>query len=97
MINGKEVDRVMAKQSNVMQPLLDMSSDQATNIFSGFQQSQNQDTSMKINRVCLDHNHEIGKVRGYLRGDCNASIGRMGESVSILQRAILWLKGQLRN
>ena len=48
------------------------------------------------NQVCLDHDHKTGKVRGYICGDCNASIGRMGENIKVLQRAILWLKGSLK-
>jgi hypothetical protein len=27
------------------------------------------------NQVCLDHNHQTGEIRGYICGDCNASIG----------------------
>jgi transcription elongation factor Elf1 len=49
------------------------------------------------NQVCLDHNHETGEIRGYICGDCNASIGRMGENIDVFERAILWLKGTLRN
>lgn len=49
------------------------------------------------NQVCLDHNHETGKIRGYLCGDCNASIGRIGDSIKTLERAILWLKGKIKN
>ena len=48
------------------------------------------------NQVCLDHNHETGEIRGYICGDCNASIGRIGEDIEILERAILWLKGIIR-
>ena len=47
------------------------------------------------NQVCLDHDHNTGKIRGYICGDCNASIGRLGDSVPILKRAIKWLKGTL--
>jgi len=44
------------------------------------------------NQICLDHNHETGEIRGYICGDCNASIGRIGENIETLERAILWLK-----
>ena len=50
------------------------------------------------NQVCLDHNHDTGEIRGYLCGDCNASIGRLsgvGDDETIFQRAILWIKGKL--
>lgn len=49
------------------------------------------------NQVCLDHNHETGEIRGYLCGDCNASIGRIGDDIGTLKRAILWLKGKIKN
>ena len=49
------------------------------------------------NQVCLDHNHKTGKIRGYLCGDCNASIGRMAESINTFKRAILWLQGRLND
>lgn len=49
------------------------------------------------NQVCLDHNHKTGEIRGYLCGDCNASIGRIGEDTRILKKAILWLQGKIRN
>ena len=48
------------------------------------------------NQICLDHNHETGEIRGYLCGDCNASIGRMGENVRTLRRAIHWLLGKIQ-
>ena len=49
------------------------------------------------NQICLDHNHKTGKIRGYLCGDCNASIGRIGDSIPILKRAIKWLEGKIKN
>ena len=48
------------------------------------------------NQVCLDHNHKTGDIRGYICGDCNARIGRMGENIKTFERAILWLKGVLK-
>ncbi len=47
------------------------------------------------NEVCLDHNHKTGKIRGWICGSCNASIGKFNEDVNILERAIKWLKGTL--
>jgi len=49
------------------------------------------------NDICLDHNHETGDVRGYLCGSCNASIGKFHEDPIVLERAIRWLKGELKN
>jgi hypothetical protein len=49
------------------------------------------------NDICLDHNHETGSIRGYICGSCNASIGKFHEKIDRLERAIKWLKGDLRN
>ncbi|MYB30081.1 MAG: hypothetical protein F4Y18_03490 [Cenarchaeum sp. SB0663_bin_5] len=53
-------------------------------------------TKQHKNEICLDHDHKTGKIRGYICGSCNASIGKFNEDVNVLQRAILWLKGTLR-
>lgn len=39
----------------------------------------------------VDHNHDTGRVRGLLCNACNVSIGRFGESIETLQRAIAYL------
>ncbi|MXX20334.1 MAG: hypothetical protein F4W68_04705 [Cenarchaeum sp. SB0661_bin_35] len=49
-------------------------------------------TKQHKNEICLDHDHKTGKIRGYICGSCNASIGKF----DVLQRAIQWLKGTLR-
>ena len=49
------------------------------------------------NAICLDHNHETGEIRGYLCGSCNSSIGKFHEDIGNLERAIKWLKGELKN
>ena len=48
--------------------------------------------------VNLDHDNRTGEARGYICGDCNTSMGRMGrDSVSALARGILWItnKGKI--
>lgn len=47
------------------------------------------------NDICLDHNHKTGKIRGYICGSCNASIGKFHEDIVRMERAIKWLKGEL--
>lgn len=42
-------------------------------------------------RLCIDHNHESGQVRGLLCSNCNALLGLARESQSILQAAIEYL------
>ena len=47
------------------------------------------------NEICLEHNHRTSKIRGWICGSCNSSIGKFNEEPSVLERAILWLKGTL--
>ena len=42
--------------------------------------------------VNLDHDNQTGEVRGWICGDCNTSMGRLGDDISTLARAILWIK-----
>jgi hypothetical protein len=40
----------------------------------------------------IDHCHETGKVRGLLCGHCNIGIGQFFDNVSLLEKAIIYLK-----
>lgn len=42
--------------------------------------------------LCVDHNHETGKVRGLLHRSCNAAIGLLKEDIDNLESAIRYLK-----
>jgi hypothetical protein len=42
-------------------------------------------------RLCVDHNHKTGQVRGLLCRECNFMIGRSKESIAILNKAIKYL------
>lgn len=42
-------------------------------------------------RLCVDHNHETGKIRGLLCHGCNTSLGKFKDSVELLQKAIDYL------
>lgn len=46
------------------------------------------------NDVVLDHSHIDGSVRGWVCSSCNTSIGKFFDDVSILQRAIDWIKNK---
>lgn len=43
-------------------------------------------------RLCIDHDHETGKVRGLLCRTCNSGIGLLQDSPELLRRAIKWIE-----
>lgn len=42
-------------------------------------------------RLCVDHDHETGKIRGLLCRQCNAALGIFYDDPAILQQAIEYL------
>lgn len=42
--------------------------------------------------LCIDHNHETGKIRGLLCHRCNSAIGLLDENLDNLESAIMYLK-----
>lgn len=45
----------------------------------------------KLTRLCIDHCHSSGKVRGLLCHACNTAIGKFKDDVTLLNSAILYL------
>jgi hypothetical protein len=43
-------------------------------------------------RLCVDHDHETGKIRGLLCVDCNVALGNVNESKEILMTMINYLE-----
>jgi recombination endonuclease VII len=43
-------------------------------------------------RLSLDHDHITGKIRGVLCFDCNTSIGKLGDSIEGLKKALAYLE-----
>ena len=43
-------------------------------------------------KLCVDHCHETGKVRGLLCKTCNSAIGRLGDTYEMLQKAADFLR-----
>lgn len=43
-------------------------------------------------RLCVDHNHITGKIRGLLCDRCNRAIGLMKDDYSIIQKAANYLR-----
>lgn len=46
----------------------------------------------KINRLCVDHNHQTGKIRGLLCRDCNSALGLFKENKEALYKAVDYLE-----
>lgn len=42
--------------------------------------------------LCLDHCHATGAFRGWICDDCNLGIGRLGDDIEGVQRALDYLK-----
>lgn len=43
-------------------------------------------------RLCVDHCHETGEVRGLLCNGCNLAIGKLGDDLEALKRAVAYLE-----
>ena len=42
--------------------------------------------------LCVDHDHETGKVRGLLCGKCNTAIGLFGDNRELVKLAFEYLE-----
>lgn len=49
-------------------------------------------TSGKVKRLGVDHDHITGKIRELLCSNCNAVLGMANDNISILEAAIAYLK-----
>ncbi|MGZ4518794.1 MAG: endonuclease VII domain-containing protein [Mycobacteriaceae bacterium] len=47
-------------------------------------------------RLVIDHDHTTGTVRGLLCNACNTGLGKLGDSVAGLMRAVAYLQGTRR-
>lgn len=46
-------------------------------------------------RMCIDHDHKTGRVRGLICYGCNLGIANFHEDPDVLQRVVWYLKGEL--
>lgn len=42
-------------------------------------------------KLCIDHDHETGKVRGVLCGNCNSALGFVKDNIETLQGLVTYL------
>lgn len=42
--------------------------------------------------LCVDHNHKTGQIRGLLCHFCNTALGKFGDDIKMLQKAIQYLE-----
>lgn len=42
-------------------------------------------------RLCIDHDHKTGKIRGLLCHSCNTGLGKFCDNTDLLERAIMYL------
>ena len=45
----------------------------------------------QVTRLCVDHDHLTGAVRGLLCSKCNAAIGLLKDDSEIIKRAVKWV------
>lgn len=48
----------------------------------------------RTGKLVLDHDHATGAFRGYICRDCNMGLGKLGDNLDSLMRAIAYLRGR---
>lgn len=46
-------------------------------------------------RLCVDHDHATGKVRGLLCDTCNRSLGLLKDNIEVMKKAVKYLEESL--
>jgi hypothetical protein len=45
---------------------------------------------------CLDHDHDTNEIRGWLCDQCNTGIGKLGDNIEGLEKALKYLKSVVK-
>lgn len=48
--------------------------------------------SKTTQKLCVDHSHKTGKIRGLLCNRCNTTLGRIGEDLAILKNMLRYME-----
>lgn len=48
---------------------------------------------LEVGGLCVDHDHDTGKVRGLLCKGCNSALGALGDSVRAIRHVLAYLEG----
>jgi hypothetical protein len=46
-------------------------------------------------RLCKDHDHATGKIRGLLCDKCNRALGMLGDNVDSIAKVLIYLTGEI--
>ena len=52
---------------------------------------QKPEVKKNATRLCIDHNHQTGEIRGLLCHKCNSAIGKLGDSPALVAAALRYL------
>lgn len=66
-------------------------SEQQNNVCAICKDSDEDRKHLKFKRLCIDHNHSTGEIRGLLCSECNKAIGLLNDDPELLQSAITYL------